>query len=145
MWSTPAVWKQYNKMAVFHFFLVNSTLTYILFSLIKSLYANLVKMLIIAIFSFWNLIFFAKIKYFIHALAQRRQIFEKLFWPQGIWQFKKIILQFRGGQGKKMRRMRLGKRIFYAQHLSVSARCSSFSRGKKSEFLSTIFHYRVSQ
>ena len=33
MWSTPAVWKQYNKMAVLHFFLVNSTLIYILFSL----------------------------------------------------------------------------------------------------------------
>ena len=26
MWSTPAVWKQYNKMAVLHFFLVNSSL-----------------------------------------------------------------------------------------------------------------------
>ena len=26
MWSTPAVWKQYNKMAVLHFFLVNSPL-----------------------------------------------------------------------------------------------------------------------
>jgi len=33
MWSTPAVWKQYNKMAVLHFILVNSTLIYILFSL----------------------------------------------------------------------------------------------------------------
>ena len=33
MWSTPAVRKQYNKMAVLHFFLVNSTLIYILFSL----------------------------------------------------------------------------------------------------------------
>ena len=33
MWSTPAVWKQYNKMAVLHFFLVNSPLIYILFSL----------------------------------------------------------------------------------------------------------------
>ena len=33
MWSTSAVWKQYKKMAVFHFFLVNSTLIYILFSL----------------------------------------------------------------------------------------------------------------
>ena len=32
-WSTPAVWKQYNKMAVLHFFLVNSPLIYILFSL----------------------------------------------------------------------------------------------------------------
>ena len=32
MWSTPAVWKQYNKMAVLHFFLVNSTLLYILFA-----------------------------------------------------------------------------------------------------------------
>ena len=32
MWSTPAVWKQYNKMAVLHFFLVNSSL-YILFSM----------------------------------------------------------------------------------------------------------------
>jgi len=31
MWSTPAVWKQYNKMAVLHFFLVNSPLIYILF------------------------------------------------------------------------------------------------------------------
>ena len=28
----PAVWKQYNKMAVLHFFLVNSSL-YILFSM----------------------------------------------------------------------------------------------------------------
>ena len=34
MWSTPAVWKQYNKMDVLHFFLVNSTLIYILFSLL---------------------------------------------------------------------------------------------------------------
>ena len=33
MWSTPAVWKQYNKMAVLHFSLVNSTLIYILFSI----------------------------------------------------------------------------------------------------------------
>ena len=33
MVSTPAVWKQYNKMAVLHFFLVNSTLIYIVFSL----------------------------------------------------------------------------------------------------------------
>ena len=33
MWSTPAVWKQYNKMTVLHFFLVNSPLIYILFSL----------------------------------------------------------------------------------------------------------------
>ena len=33
MWSTPAVWKQYNKMAVLNFFLVNSTLIYILFSI----------------------------------------------------------------------------------------------------------------
>ena len=32
MLSTPAVWKQYNKMAVLHFFLVNSSL-YILFSM----------------------------------------------------------------------------------------------------------------
>jgi len=32
--STPAVWKQYKKMAVLHFFLVNSTLIYILFSLV---------------------------------------------------------------------------------------------------------------
>ena len=32
MWSTPAVWKQYNKMAVLHFFRVNSTL-YIIYSL----------------------------------------------------------------------------------------------------------------
>ena len=31
--STTAVWKQYNKMAVLHFFPVNSTLIYILFSL----------------------------------------------------------------------------------------------------------------
>ena len=30
---TPVVWKQYNKMAVLHFFLVNSPLIYILFSL----------------------------------------------------------------------------------------------------------------
>ena len=29
----PAVWKQYNKMAVLHFFLLNSPLIYILFSL----------------------------------------------------------------------------------------------------------------
>ena len=36
MWSTPAVWKQYNKMAVLHFFLVNSTLMYILFSLLRT-------------------------------------------------------------------------------------------------------------
>ena len=28
------VWKQYNKMAVLHFFLVNFTLIYILFSLV---------------------------------------------------------------------------------------------------------------
>ena len=35
MWSIPAVWKQYNKMAVLHFFLVNSTLIYILFSLVE--------------------------------------------------------------------------------------------------------------
>jgi len=33
MWSTPAVLKQYNKMAVLHFFLVNSSL-YILFSMV---------------------------------------------------------------------------------------------------------------
>ena len=32
MRSTPAVWKQYNKMAVLHFFPVNSSL-YILFSM----------------------------------------------------------------------------------------------------------------
>ena len=32
MWSTPAVWKQYNKMAVLLFFPVNSSL-YILFSM----------------------------------------------------------------------------------------------------------------
>ena len=32
MLSTPAVWKQYKKMAVLHFFLVNSSL-YILFSM----------------------------------------------------------------------------------------------------------------
>ena len=32
MVSTPAVWKQYNKMAVLHFFLVNSSQIYILFS-----------------------------------------------------------------------------------------------------------------
>ena len=32
MWSTPAVWKQYNKMAVLHFFLVNSSI-YIFYSL----------------------------------------------------------------------------------------------------------------
>ena len=32
---TPAVWKQYNKMAVLHFFLVNSPLIYILFSLFQ--------------------------------------------------------------------------------------------------------------
>jgi len=38
MWSTPAVWKQYNKMAVLHFFLVNSSL-YILFSM--PIYNNL--------------------------------------------------------------------------------------------------------
>ena len=35
MFSTPEVWKQYNKMAVLHFFLVNSPLIYILFSFIK--------------------------------------------------------------------------------------------------------------
>jgi len=35
MWSTPAVWKQYNKMAVLHFFLVNSPLIYILNSVLK--------------------------------------------------------------------------------------------------------------
>ena len=34
MWSTPAVWKQYNKMAVLHFFLVDAPLIYILFSLV---------------------------------------------------------------------------------------------------------------
>ena len=28
MWSTPAVWKQYNKMAVLHFLLLNSSLIY---------------------------------------------------------------------------------------------------------------------
>ena len=38
MLSTPAVWKQYNKMAVLHFFLVNSTLIYILFSLAAVLF-----------------------------------------------------------------------------------------------------------
>ena len=32
--KSPAVWKQYNKMAVLHFFLVNSPLIYILFSLV---------------------------------------------------------------------------------------------------------------
>ena len=32
MWSTPAVWKQYNKKAVLHFFPVNSSL-YTLFSM----------------------------------------------------------------------------------------------------------------
>ena len=36
VWSTPAVWKQYNKMAVLHFFLVNSSLIYIQFSLIPT-------------------------------------------------------------------------------------------------------------
>ena len=36
MWSTPAVKKQYNKMAVLHFFPVNSSL-YILFSMIMQL------------------------------------------------------------------------------------------------------------
>ena len=30
------VWKQYNKMAVLHFFRVNTTLIYILFSLVQS-------------------------------------------------------------------------------------------------------------
>ena len=30
MWSTPAVWKQYNKMAVLHFFLINSPLIYMI-------------------------------------------------------------------------------------------------------------------
>ena len=39
MWSTPAVWKQYIKMAVLHFFLVNSPLIYILFS--KSIYLSI--------------------------------------------------------------------------------------------------------
>ena len=39
MWSTPAVWKQCNKMAVLHFFLVNSPLIHILFSL--TLWSNL--------------------------------------------------------------------------------------------------------
>ena len=34
MWSTPAVWKEYNKMVVLHFFLVKSTLIYTLFSLV---------------------------------------------------------------------------------------------------------------
>ena len=38
MWSTPAVRKKYNKMAVLHFFLVNSPLIYILFSMLLSLY-----------------------------------------------------------------------------------------------------------
>ena len=33
MWSTPAVWKQFNKMAVLQFFLINSPLIHILFSL----------------------------------------------------------------------------------------------------------------
>ena len=37
MWSTPAVWKQYNKMVVFHFFPINSPLKYILFSLASNL------------------------------------------------------------------------------------------------------------
>jgi len=37
MWNTSAVWKQYNKMAVLHFFLANSTLINILFSLLKKL------------------------------------------------------------------------------------------------------------
>ena len=36
MWSTPAEWKQYNKMAVLHFFRVNFSL-YILFSMGKTL------------------------------------------------------------------------------------------------------------
>ena len=36
MWSTPAVWKQHNKTAVLLFFLVNSPLIYILFSMSKS-------------------------------------------------------------------------------------------------------------
>ena len=36
MRSTPAVWKQNNKMAVLHFFLVNFSLIYFLFSLIVS-------------------------------------------------------------------------------------------------------------
>ena len=43
MWSTPAVWKQYKKMDVLHFFLVNSPLTpliYILFSLPLHLYTG---------------------------------------------------------------------------------------------------------
>ena len=40
MWSTPAVWKQYNIMAVSHFFLVNSPLIYIyiLFSMLVHLH-----------------------------------------------------------------------------------------------------------
>ena len=38
MWSTPAVWKQYNKMAVLHFFLINSPLIYILFSMVLDRY-----------------------------------------------------------------------------------------------------------
>ena len=41
MWSTPAVWKQYNKMAVLHFFLVNSPLIYILFFLPVTIQSNL--------------------------------------------------------------------------------------------------------
>ena len=42
MWSTPAVWKKYNKMALLHFFLVNTTLIYILFSFYvgQTLYAR---------------------------------------------------------------------------------------------------------
>ena len=43
MWSTPAVWKQYNKLAVLHFFLVNPTLIYILFSLVKCQTQQLLK------------------------------------------------------------------------------------------------------
>ena len=36
MSSTSVVWKQYNKMAVLHFILVNSTLIYIPFFLVIS-------------------------------------------------------------------------------------------------------------
>ena len=41
MWSALAVWKQYNKMAILHFLLVNSTLIYILLFLVREVYEDL--------------------------------------------------------------------------------------------------------
>jgi len=54
MWSTTAVWKQYNKMAVLHFFLLNSPLIYILFSLFMTLFNSCSILEIYSIMTLFN-------------------------------------------------------------------------------------------